>query len=86
MNDIRFPEPVTLKLGPAGARKVASVWEAIECMHQQWPEPARGRAWRSACRACRDALDGWRSPRDARKAFLRAAHRAGALAPEHGVV
>jgi len=48
--------------------------------------PAASRRWnastsngptgRAAGRACRDALDGWRSPRDAHKAFLNAARRA----------
>ncbi|TIM65842.1 MAG: DUF982 domain-containing protein, partial [Mesorhizobium sp.] len=56
MNDVPFSEPITLKLQSVGERKVASSWEAIECM-QQWPDRARGRNWRAAYRACRDALD-----------------------------
>jgi hypothetical protein len=76
MNDVRFPEPVTLRFS-AATRNVASSFEALECLDQQWPEWARGRSWRAAGRACRDALDGWRSARDARKAFLKAARRAG---------
>ena len=75
MNDVRFPEPVILKF-PAASRSVASSFEALECLDQQWPDWARGRSWRAAGRACRDALDGWRSPRDAYKAFLKAATRA----------
>jgi len=77
MNDVRFPEPVTLEFPWIGPRKVASSFEALECLDQHWPEGARGRRWRAADRACRDALDGWRNARDARKAFLRAARRAG---------
>jgi hypothetical protein len=76
MNDVRFPEPVTLKFLTA-SRNVASSFEALECLDQQWPDWARGRSWRAAERACRDALDGWRSARDAHKAFLKAARRAG---------
>jgi hypothetical protein len=76
MNDVRFPEPVTLKFQTT-SRNVASSFEALECLDQQWPKWARGRSWRVAERACRDALDGWRSARDARKAFLKAAKRAG---------
>jgi hypothetical protein len=79
MNDVRFPEPVILKFSTT-SRNVASSFEALECLDQQWPEWARGRSWRAAERACRDALDGWRSARDAHKAFLKAARRAG-LAP-----
>ncbi|RUW69972.1 DUF982 domain-containing protein, partial [Mesorhizobium sp. M4B.F.Ca.ET.049.02.1.2] len=67
MNDVRFPEPVTLEFSPA-SRKVASSFEALECLDQQWPHWARGGSWRAAARACRDALDGWRSARDAHKA------------------
>ncbi|MBN9077967.1 MAG: DUF982 domain-containing protein [Rhizobiales bacterium] len=40
-------------------------------------EWARGRSWRAACRACGDALEGWRGARDARRAFVKAAERAG---------
>jgi hypothetical protein len=79
MNDVQFPEPVSLKF-PTAQRNVASTFEALECLEQYWPEWARGRSWRAAERACRDALDGWRRPCDARKAFLKAARRAG-LAP-----
>ncbi|PAQ09085.1 DUF982 domain-containing protein [Mesorhizobium temperatum] len=78
MNDVPFSEPITLKLQSVGERKVASSWEAIECM-QQWPDRARGRNWRAAYRACRDALDGWRTAREARTAFVKAARTAGLL-------
>lgn len=81
MNDVRFSEPVTLRFS-AASRNVASSFEALECLDQQWPEWARGRSWRAAARACRDALDGWRSARDARKAFLKAAKRAGLVSSE----
>ena len=81
MNDVRFPEPVILKF-PAASRTVASSFEALECLNQQWPEWARGRSWRAAERACRDALARLRSARDARKAFLKAARRAGLISPE----
>lgn len=80
MNDVRFSQPIRLHLDPTHERLVASAWEAIECMRQQWPERADQRAYRSAYRACRDALDGWRGPQEARNAFLRAAESAGLLA------
>jgi hypothetical protein len=82
MNDIRFPEPVVLKFEATGKRRVASIYEAIECMGQQWPEWAKGRSWRAAYRICRDALDGWRSEREARKSFLKAARKAGLLSQD----
>lgn len=80
MNDIRFPQPIIIDIPRNGPRKISSSFEAMECLLQQWPEWARGRSWRSAYRACRDALDGWRSAPAARKAFLKAAHKAGLLA------
>lgn len=46
MNDVRFPEPVTLKFLTA-SRNVASSFEARECLDQQWPEWARGRSCRA---------------------------------------
>jgi Protein of unknown function (DUF982) len=79
MNDVLFADPVKLTLKHR-ERIVSSSWEALECMNEQWPEWARGRSYRAAYRACRDALDGWRGPREARKAFVKAARRAGLLA------
>lgn len=77
MNDVPFPEPVVLDLPGTGARKVATSFEAIECLQNEWPQWARGKSWRRAELACRDALDGWRSAKMARKSFARAADRAG---------
>ena len=81
MSDISFHAPVVLNFQTTGKRRVANIFEAMECLGQQWPEWARGPSWRAACRTCRDALDGWRSEREVRKSFLRAARRAGLLAP-----
>ncbi|MBB3395392.1 MULTISPECIES: DUF982 domain-containing protein [unclassified Rhizobium] len=77
MSDIRFPVPVRLRLTSAEVRVVANSWEALECLRDQWPEGARGRTYRAAWRVCRDALDGWRQPHEARRAFVKAARRAG---------
>lgn len=81
MNDVRFPEPVRLRLNSVGERIVASSWEALECLRDQWPEWARGRTYRVAYRVCRDTLDGWQPPQKARRAFVKAALRAGLVAP-----
>jgi ribosomal 50S subunit-associated protein YjgA (DUF615 family) len=78
MNDVRFSRPIRLHF-QAGERLVASAWEAIECLRQQWPERADRRTYRAAYRACRDALDGWRAPQEARRAFMKAAESAGLL-------
>jgi hypothetical protein len=79
MNDVAFSEPVILHLPGMGDRKVATSFEAIECLRNEWPQWARGRNWRSAQSACRDALDGWRGAKAARRSFVRAADRAGLL-------
>ncbi|MFI0847515.1 DUF982 domain-containing protein [Mesorhizobium sp. IMUNJ 23232] len=79
MNDVAFSEPVILHLPGIGDRKVATSFQAIECLHNEWPQWARGRSWRSAYAACRDALDGSCGARTARRSFVKAANRAGLL-------
>ena len=80
MNDVWFSEPVVIDFEPSGHRKVSSCFEAVECLDLRWPRRARDRAWRSASRVCRDALDGLRSPAEARKTLRKAAKAAGLLA------
>lgn len=82
MKDVWFHEPVILEIAGVGIRQVASSYEALECLELQWPQGARGRRWRAASRACRDALDGWRTASEARKSFVKAAKRHGLMAPE----
>ena len=79
MNDVAFSEPVILHLPGMGVRKVATSFEAVECLRNEWPQWARGRSWRSAQSACRDALDGWRGAKAARRSFVKAADQAGLL-------
>jgi hypothetical protein len=79
MSDTTFSNPVQLKFRNTGSRMVANPWEAIEVLHGHWPQWARGRTYRSAYRACRDAIDGIRKPPEARRAFMTAARRAGLL-------
>jgi hypothetical protein len=79
MNDVWFSEPVVIDFQPNERRKVSSCFEAVECLDHRWPRRARDRAWRSASRVCRDALDGLRSPVEARKTLRRAAKAAGML-------
>jgi hypothetical protein len=80
MSDGVFSNPVKLYFKATGSRMIASTWEAKEVLRENWPEWARGRTYRSAQRACRDVLDGLRSPHEARRAFVAAARRAGILA------
>lgn len=83
MNDVAFSEPVILYFNDGRRRKVATSFEALECLDSEWPEGARGRSWRSAVKTCRDALDGWRSHNEARRRFLKAASRAGLIENAH---
>ncbi|MBX9462706.1 MAG: DUF982 domain-containing protein [Aquamicrobium sp.] len=76
MNDVTFSQPVTVILPRSGPRKVATSFEALECLQNEWPLWARGRSWRNASMACRDALDGWCSGKTARRHFIRAAKQA----------
>ena len=56
MKDVAFSEPIILQLPGVGPRKVATSFEAIECLENQWPQGARESSWRSAHSVCRDAL------------------------------
>jgi hypothetical protein len=78
MSDKTFSSPVRISIGAMGLRFVASAWEALECLRNQWPQP-EGLEYKRAVRICRDALEGWMSPAKARQAFVKAAQRAGIL-------
>lgn len=78
MSDIQFPVPVRLHLSAAGERVVANSWEALECLRDSGPKAREGEPI-AAYRVCRDVLDGWRQPHEARRAFVKAARRAGLL-------
>ncbi|WP_011580191.1 MULTISPECIES: DUF982 domain-containing protein [Chelativorans] len=77
MNDKAFPTPVELRL-EHNIRKVSTVFEALECLLGPWPITTC-REYRSAVRACRDCLDGLRSPVAAYRAFKAASRVAEAL-------
>ncbi|ATU93705.1 hypothetical protein BLM14_06765 [Phyllobacterium zundukense] len=76
MEDKTFSTPVMVSLGAMGLRFVASAWEALECLRNQWPQQ-EGVEYKRAVRICRDALEGWMSAAKARQAFVKAAQRAG---------
>lgn len=76
MNDKSFSSPVRISLGAMGLRLVASAWEALECLRNQWPQQD-GLEYKRAVRINRDALEGWMTPAKARQAFVKAAQRAG---------
>jgi len=80
MNDKAFPTPVALRLD-GKIRKVSTAFEALECLLGPWPATAC-REYRSALRACRDCLDGLRSPVAAFRAFKAACRVVEALPKE----
>lgn len=74
-------EPVHIILPDTGGdRRVASAFEALECLLDGWPILTSS-AYRRAVRLCRDAIDGIARPAAARKAFLAAAAEIADLAP-----
>jgi hypothetical protein len=70
MNEVAFSEPIILQVRGMGDRRVATSFEAIECLQDEWPQWARGRSRRSAQSACREALDGWCDAKAARRTFV----------------
>lgn len=77
--DVYFDLPVHVELGGVGkVRVITSVREALDCLQNRWPCRA-GQNALSAQRACAAALDGQKEPRQARKAFEKAAMEADAL-------
>lgn len=77
MMNRQFTPPVILARRDAiGTRTIGTTWEALEWLRQQ-KGAASGPRYRSALRICRDALDGLRRAKDARKAFVAAAKEFG---------
>lgn len=72
--------PVSVRLPHRKSeRRIASAFEALECLLGDWPITT-GAAYRRAVRCCRDALDGVVSPKMARSAFVAAAAEIAGLA------
>lgn len=80
MNDVPFSAPLILQLKATGPRRVSTCLEAMKCLENEWPNWARGRNWRRAMLACREALNGRLDAKKARQRLLKAAQRAGILA------
>lgn len=70
MSDKTFSSPVRVSVGAMGLRFVASAWEALECLKNQWPQQD-GLEYKRAVRINRDALEGWMTPAKARQALSR---------------
>lgn len=61
-------KPVEVTLGQLGTEMVNGPFEALTVLTDRWPDH-RGPQFVRARSACRAALDGRRSPEDARRVF-----------------
>ena len=68
MNNERWTEPVEVNLDANGKSVVAGPFEALRLLTEGWPN-RRGLSFVRARSACRAALDGRKSPEEARKSF-----------------
>ncbi|WP_292071494.1 DUF982 domain-containing protein [Mesorhizobium sp.] len=76
-----FEKPVVVELGHVGKyRQISSTREAAECLMTVWPLN-RGERHRDALDTCLKALEGYRSPADARRALIEAGQGIGSAGP-----
>ncbi len=68
MKNERWTEPVEVTLEANGRNVVASPSEALALLTEGWPK-FRGLSFVRARSACRAALDGRKSPEEARRCF-----------------
>jgi hypothetical protein len=80
MRDIRFPEPVRLRLKPSRERMVASCWEALECLRPMARMGERTELSGSVPHLPR-LLGGLAGSATSKKGILKAARRAGLVQP-----
>ncbi|EGP58767.1 hypothetical protein Agau_C101664 [Agrobacterium tumefaciens F2] len=69
MKNERWTEPVEVNLEANGKSVVAGPFEALILLTEGWPNKIRGLSFVRARSACRAALDGRKSPEEARKCF-----------------
>ncbi|MDS7596073.1 DUF982 domain-containing protein [Agrobacterium tumefaciens] len=68
MKNERWMEPVEVNLEACGKNSVAGPLEALALLTDRWPT-MRGLSFVKARSACRAALDGRKSPEEARRCF-----------------
>jgi hypothetical protein len=80
MDKLWFSSPVKVWPKPGRGKNVSHVEQAAEVMLYDWPEEWKTAAsLRAAKKACLSALEGVKTPEDARKAFEKAARDARIL-------
>ncbi|MFK0385096.1 MULTISPECIES: DUF982 domain-containing protein [Rhizobium/Agrobacterium group] len=68
MKNERWTEPVEVNLEACGKNTVVGPLEALALLTERWPN-TRGLSFVKARSACRAALDGRKSPEEARRCF-----------------
>lgn len=85
MSTLTFHEPVNVLIGLGFPTAIRSVFMAHHIV-SEWPSGLRGPRHAAALEACRKALNGESSARDARAAFEAFARRADILIEDTGPV
>jgi hypothetical protein len=70
-----WQKPVQVRFGPLGTEIINSPFEALVVLTDRWPD-MRGPHFVRARSVCRAALDGRRSPEEARQQFEQAVSEA----------
>jgi hypothetical protein len=75
MKDLKWKSPVEVSFAHEGSKVVQNPFEALICLTDMWPN-MRGLRFLKARSACRAALDGRKTPEEARTEFIAAAEEA----------
>ncbi|WP_275783144.1 DUF982 domain-containing protein [Pararhizobium gei] len=75
MPHAKWSQPVEVGFAQEGAQVVQGPAEALTCLLNTWPD-LRGPRYVAARSLCRAAIDGRRSPEEAREVFISAAQEA----------
>jgi hypothetical protein len=75
MNELKWKSPVSIGFAHSEQRTVNNPFEALICLTDLWPS-MRGLRFLKARSACRAALDGRKTPEEARREFIAAAEEA----------
>ena len=71
----KWSSPVEVGFGQKGSQLVQGPFDALICLMDTWPD-LRGPRYVAARSLCRAALDGRKSPEEAREVFISAAQEA----------
>jgi hypothetical protein len=75
MQDLKWSSPIEVGFASGGAQTVSGPSEALRCLANLWPD-CRGPQYVAARSVCRAAIDGRKSPEEARELFISATREA----------